>query len=268
MKGLFFMHECSPNEFPTLPRDLLDALSQPFAPQEVRLRPGTCEQMPDGHWRCRAVPFADRLAYEARLNALVPGQWSTTSPSIVVAQTRLVVAAQVQIGPIGHTAYGELLLPAPAAPDEAGAWVRTVPQTFAQAFIGACQRFGLGRYLVHLACEWVRYDSQRQAIALSTDEQLAHVHKLYQQAGVLMPPEPVVEQAGNRGPSEPTRQEPAETQAFSLRARDLAWVRGQCDGQPLRNILHHYGIASLEDLTDLQLVDVVANIRRYQRHAS
>lgn len=262
------MHACSSDEFPTLPRDLLDSLSQPFAPQEVRLRPGTREQMQDGRWRCRAIPFAERPAYEARLNALVPGQWSTTSPSIVVAQARLVVAAQVKIGPIGHTAYGELLLPAPIAPDEAGAWVRTVPQAFAQAFIGACQRFGIGRYLAQLAREWVPYDPQHQSIALSADEPMAQMRKLYQQAGLLIPREAPMEQADEREQGGQTRQDVAETQAFSLRTRDLAWVRGQCDGLPLRNILHHYGIASLEDLTDLQLVDVVANIRRHQQHAS
>lgn len=248
---------------PKLPRELLEAFAQPFTPQEVQLRSGRQEQdQQSGQWVCRAIPFVGRRTYEARLDALVPGSWATTAPSVVVASHRLVVAIQLQIGPISHTDYGELLLPPPAEPNDLGAWIRGVPEASEQAFLGACRRFGLGRYLAELTREWVPYDRERRAIALSAHEQYAHVLKLYHQAGLSIPSTPEHPRASETAFAE--RKDPDT----SLRARDLEWVRKRCAGQPLRTLLRHYGLTRLEDLTDVQLIEVIKIIRRHQAKAS
>ena len=42
-------------------------------------------------WVCLALPYADKRAYEDRLNALVPGRWSTPAMSRLVAGNKLVI---------------------------------------------------------------------------------------------------------------------------------------------------------------------------------
>lgn len=257
------MEDRYPEMMPKLPRALLEALAQPFAPQEIQLRPGKrAQDQQSGQWICLAVPFVSRQVCETRLNALVPGNWTTTTPSVVVASHRLVVAIQLQIGPIIHTDYGELLLPPPTEPNDLGEQVRSAPKAFEQAFLGACKRFGLGRSLDGLARAWVPYDRERHAIALSAEERYAHILTLYQQAGLPLSPN-----ARQTLPPEAPLDE-QEDRAASLRARDLAWVREQCSGRPLRAILRHYGLSRLEDLTDVQLIEVINRIHQHQRQAS
>src|SRR5262249_34293820 len=134
-----------------------------------------------------AVPFVPRHVYEARLDQLFSGNWSILSPSVVVSSNRIVVLAELHLGPVTRSDYGELLLPPPTEPHDPLAWVSSTPEAFDQAFVAACMRFGLGRTLGELAREWLPYDPKRGQIALSSEEQATHILKLYQQAGLLEP---------------------------------------------------------------------------------
>jgi hypothetical protein len=248
-------HVLDSSAFPALPADLLDAFRQPFAPQEVRLRVGRRRQPKEGMWQCVALPVVERRFYEARLDALVPGGWSSTSPSLVVAADRLLLSACVQIGDISHTDYGEMPLKQTVLLDEVEELIVSVPEAFEQAFVRVCARFGLGRYLADLAREWVPYDAQRGRMALSPEQQQAHVLKLYQQANILLPNQP--QPRGN------TRTSGTMTKD-AKRNEDLAWIRQQCTSHAgsLAGILKHWHVQRLEDLTDEQLVKVMNSIHQ------
>jgi hypothetical protein len=263
------------SSFPTLPPALLEALRQPFAPDEVRLRAGRRRPAAaQGCWECEAVPALERRVIEARLDALVPSGWSTTSPALVVAADRITVSAQVTIGRITHTDYGEVSLTRPIVPDAVGELSASVPEAFERAFLRVCARFGLGRYLAELAREWVPYDAKRGCLALSPEQQRAHLRKLYQQAGLALPPEkpepplclaPAL--LDNRIPSLHAEGEGRAIKAVtreSLRARDLAWIRQQCASHAgsLARILQRWQVRHLEELSDAQVTDIINSIHQ------
>jgi hypothetical protein len=205
---------------------------------------------------CVAIPVVSQRWYEDRLHALVPGNWSTTAPSLVVAQDRLVIAAQVQIGSLTHTDYAERPFQVSTALTELENIAPDAQAAFERAFVGACARFGLGRYLTDLARELVPYDPERRAIALSPKAQLDHVQKLYQQAGILI--QPSVELSHSASTLD---------LAARLRERDLAWIREQCNAGVLKRICLHYQVACLEELSDIQLASAINAIHAHQ-HAS
>lgn len=246
--------------------DVRAALQQPFAPHEVQLRAGKRRARDDGGWECIAIPVLARRSIEDRLDTLVPGEWETTSPSLVVADRRIVVCARVTIGTITHTDYGEIFLDRPAVPDEVEELLWSVPDTFDHAFQRACARFGLGRYLDDLAREWLPYDAERACIALSPEQQHAHLLKLYQQAGLPRPQEIAQPACDEREPT------PTSLSAMreGIRARDLAWVRQQCAAHPrsLQRILTRWQVPRLDDLSDLQLAEVMNSIHSSQARAA
>ncbi len=289
-------HHFLNHALPTLPSDLLAALQHPFAPQEVRLRVGRKRQTREGVWQCLAMPVVRPRTYEARLDMLVPGGWSTASPSLVVAADHLTISAQVSIGSITHTDYGEMQLKvATFLPNEVEELIVSVPEAFEQAFVRVCARFGLGRYLADLVREWVPYDVERGCIALSPEQQQAHVLKLYQQAGVPfdlsvapvlpiarahvarlapapLPPKPVQEAEDQHHSAPEPKPRPngsLERANARLRARNLAWVREHCAGKPLQSILRHFQLAHLEDISDADLAGVINGTHQHQlRQAS
>jgi hypothetical protein len=272
-------HFLSPSTLLALPPELVEAFCQPFAPHEVRLRVGKRRRSVDGEgWECTAVPVLSRQVIEARLNTLVPGGWSTSSPSLVVTADRVTVSACVTIGVTTHTDYGEVSLTRSAVPDETEELLWSVPEAFEHALFRACARFGLGRSLTSLAREWVPYDAEHGRIALSSAQQQAHILKLYQQANIPLPFE--TSQPGLFQPEEPARS-PTREEALlhgtrgsstpfdsvtreSLRARDLTWVQHQCAAHPksLPRILSRWKVQRLEDLSDAQLHEVIKSIHR------
>ena len=270
-------HFLSPSTLPPLPSELVEAFCQPFAPHEVRLLVGKRRRSADEEgWECTAVPVLSRQVIEARLNTLVPGGWSTSSPSLVVADTRVTVSARVTIGAITHTDYGEVSLTRSAVPDETEELLWSVPEAFEHALFRACARFGLGRYLSELAREWVPYDAKHGRIALSPGQRQAHILKLYRQAKIPLSLEdnlpvlsgqekpgqpPTREEAqGTRGSSSPFGSVPRE----SLRAKDLTWVQQQCAVHPksVPRILSRWNVQRLEDLSDAQLHEVIKSIHQ------
>jgi hypothetical protein len=262
IERIIFMEQFS-HSGPQLPAALLEALQKPFAPKQVQLRPGQTQQkQEDGTWFCQALPYVSCEVYEARLNEIVPGGWSTTSPSLVVADDHLTISAVVQIGTIKHTGYGEVGVPRPSRPDTFSHLTACAPEAFAQAFIDACHRFGLGRYLAVLSRTWVPYDPQHSRLLLSTEAQHDLILQLYSSAGLTTTTEIASPPATK--PSAPIAQLSEEEAQKRLRQRDLAWVNEQCAARPgsLPRILANWRVSHLEELTDGQLADVRASITK------
>jgi hypothetical protein len=262
---------------PQLPSTLMEALQEPFSHLDVELKPGpTRQKQPEGTWFCQAVPYVPRWAYEARLDRLVPGGWSSSSPSFAVASDHLTLAAQVQIGSISHTSYGEMCVPRTWTPNSLGDVAASAPDAYTFAFIDACHRFGLGRYLARLERKWVPYDPERCCIALSHEKQREHIVKLYEAVGLSLDlpatPFPISARTGSLGPS-PVRSAlprssagaPAQPHASArIRERDLAWIRENITGKPLENLLRHFKLARLEDIQDQDLAAVINGTIRHR----
>lgn len=259
-----------------LPASVVEALCHPFSPQDVQLRPGRVQQkQPEGSWFCLAIPYVSRQVYETRLNQVLPGAWSSFCPSLVVADNYLTLSAQVMIGPITHTSYCDMRLPRLDLPDDLGMMTGSCPEAYAVAFIDACQRFGLGQYLTQFARKWVPYDSERQQIALSREEQHDLVLALYQQASLPLDLPTAGGSAVKKSHPVPEAEGPGTlTQSLHtaslgdartrLRERDLKWVREQCSGKPLHNILANYHLKRLEEINDDDLAAVIRGIRKRQ----
>jgi hypothetical protein len=267
------------NPGPQLPAPILEALQRPFSHLDVQLRAAAPREK-DGQWFCQAVPHVPRWIYEQRLHQVAPGAWSSLCPSLVVADDHLTLAVQVKIGSILHSSYGEMRIPRLAIPDALGEIVVSVPDAYSVAFIDACQRFGVGRYLLQLARRWVPYDADRQVIKLAREEQRALVQKLYQDAGLPLDlpateirPIGCGETAGKPGGGNRDQEQPATRQPESLedararrRARDLAQVKEQCGPRTMHKLLAKYRLKQLEDITDTSLTEVMQWLN--QRKAS
>jgi hypothetical protein len=110
--------------------EITQALAAPFPIEEISLLPkGKVER--DGKTLCMAMPYADPRAYQDRLNALAPGEWSTPAPLAQVIGDKLVVFVTVTICNVSHTDVGE------AGPGE-----NQGTEAWAQAFKRACSQFG------------------------------------------------------------------------------------------------------------------------------
>lgn len=178
------MQTSSLSLFPSLPADLLAALAQPFPAEQVELRVGTHEQRGQ-RWMCCAIPFVPKRFYEDRLNTLVPGRWSSTTPSLLIETTgRLVIAAQVEICGVAHTDYGERPLRPVAVQVEKDLIAPDATTAFEYAFVGACSSFGAGRYLADLERRWVPYDPRHRRMLLTSSDQHQLVLTLYRQAHI------------------------------------------------------------------------------------
>ncbi len=148
-------------------------LSEPFALDDIDFLPKkTIEK--EGKTLCMALPYADPRAYEDRLNALCPGEWSTPTPTAIVVGTKLVCFITVVICGVPHSDVGE------AGPGE-----NQGTEAWAQAFKRACSQAGLGRYLYNLEKEWVPFNTQRKMIDLDKAGKAAIVKKMYQKAGIM-----------------------------------------------------------------------------------
>lgn len=263
---------------PQLPSSILEALSQPFSHLDVQLRAGALREK-ENQWFCQALPHVPRWIYEERLHQAAPGGWGTLSPYVVVADDRLTLAVQVRVGPVIHTSCGEIHLPRLDVPDTLGEIIASVPDAYSVAFIDACHRFGLGRYLLHLSRRWVPYERERQAMKLTREEQRTLIQKLYQDAGLPlnlpateMKPIGRAEAAGRAGAGSRERDQSAE-QPESLeearthkRASELALIEERCDAQTRKKLLNKYRLHKLEDISEANLTEVIQWLN--QRQAS
>ncbi len=177
---------------PMITLDLLvEHLRTPFPPTEIKFLPKSPVQRGDA-WICLALPYADKRMYEDRLNALVPGRWSTPAMTPLVAGNKLVIPVTLVICGIAHTDVGEAFLTSLSRKGEPREEENAATEAYSQAFRRACAQFGLGRYLYDLPKAWVPYDPQKRAIALSEEELRQLAERLYRKVG-LLPASPAVE---------------------------------------------------------------------------
>lgn len=151
-------------------QQILEALSQPFEPEDVKWLPGSTNKEKT---MAQAMAYADPRAYIDRLNTVVgPDAWTKEfrvhtvvgldnvkegwgdKPDKVIAnQGRIIITCRVIINGIGATEdVGESDLSDPNAATVASA----------QAFKRACVQFGLGRYLYDLPRIWCEYDKTKK----------------------------------------------------------------------------------------------------------
>lgn len=121
---------------------LLAALSAPFHPSDVKYRAGAVAR---DKTKAQALPYADPRAYEDRLNATVPGDWSVEFAPW--GEHRII--CRLTIHGVTRSSTGE----ATNSPDNVAG-----TSAEAQAFKRACTKFGLGRYLYDLTPQWTDYD--------------------------------------------------------------------------------------------------------------
>src|SRR6266568_6801223 len=177
---------------PMITLDLLvEHLRAPFPPTEIKFLPKSPVQRGDA-WICLALPYADKRAYEDRLNALVPGRWSTPAMTPLVAGNKLVIPVTLVICEIAHTDVGEAFLTSLSRKGEPREEENAATEAYSQAFRRACAQVGLGRYLYDLPKAWVPYDPQKRAIALSEEELRQLAERLYRKVG-LLPASPAAE---------------------------------------------------------------------------
>src|SRR5258708_11716605 len=170
---------------PMITLDLLaEQLRAPFPPAEIKFLPKSPVQRGDA-WVCLALPYADKRAYEDRLNALVPGRWSTPPMTPLVAGNKLVIPVTLVICEIAHTDVGEAFLTSLSRKGEPREEENAATEAYSQAFRRACAQVGLGRYLYDLPKAWVPYDPQKRAIALAEEELRQLAERLYRKAGLL-----------------------------------------------------------------------------------
>ena len=140
---------------------LVEHLRAPFPPAEIKFLPKSPVQRGDA-WVCLALPYADKRMYEDRLNALVPGRWSTPAMTPLVAGNKLVIPVTLVICEIAHTDVGEAFLTSLSRKGEPREEENAATEAYSQAFRRACAQVGLGRYLYNLAEIWVPLNEHRQ----------------------------------------------------------------------------------------------------------
>ncbi len=160
-------------------------LRQPFRPEEVKFLPKSPTKNEHGQWRCLALPYADKRSYEDRLNELAFEQWSTPYTPPLVAGNKLVIPVTVMLCEVAHTDYGEATLTSLNRNGELREEENSATEGYSQGFRRACSQFGLGRYFYDLPKLWLPYDPKERKIALSQEDKIAWVNKLYQKAGLL-----------------------------------------------------------------------------------
>jgi hypothetical protein len=170
---------------PTITLDqLVEDLRAPFPPAEIKFLPKSPVQRGDT-WVCLALPYADKRAYEDRLNTLLPGCWSTPPMTPLVAGNKLVIPVTLVICEIAHTDVGEAFLTSLSRKGEPREEENAATEAYSQAFRRACAQVGLGRYLYDLPKAWVPYDPQKRAIALAEEELRLLAERLYRKVGLL-----------------------------------------------------------------------------------
>lgn len=165
--------------------DIAGPLTAPFPPEEIKFLPKFPQQR-EGKWVCLACPYADKRAYEDRLNALAYGYWQTPAPIALATTNKLVIFVTVMLCSIPHTDVGEAFLSRVSRKGEAREEENTATAAYSQAFRRACAQFGLGRYLYTMPKLWLPYHPQERVIALSFEEKRQAVERLYRKAGLLV----------------------------------------------------------------------------------
>ena len=178
-----------------------DGLRQPFAPDVVKYLPKSPRKKGSGEWVCLAFPYADKRAYEDRLNDLAFGYWSTPYNPPYAVGNKLVIPVTVMVLGVEHSDYGEAFLRSVSRKGELHEAENSATEAYSQGFRRACAQFRLGRYFYALPRIWVPYDPTMRMIAMSDEQRQRLTVRLYKQADLL--PSRVIVQGGTTSLSEP-----------------------------------------------------------------
>jgi hypothetical protein len=159
----------------------------------VKYLPKSPRKKASGEWVCLAFPYADKRAYEDRLNDLAFGQWHTPYNPPYAVGNKLVLPVTVTIFAVEHTEYGEAFLSS-SRQGELHEAENSATEAYSQGFRRACAQFRLGRYFYTLPKIWVPYNPATRMIALSEEQRQRLTLRLYRQADLL--PSRVVVQGG------------------------------------------------------------------------
>jgi hypothetical protein len=156
-------------------------LKVPFDPAEVDFLPkGSFER--DGQTKAAGMPFVNKRAYEDRLNAACPGDWSSQA-QVVVAGNKLIIVTTITICGISRADVGESALTGMQR-GEIKDEENTATEAFAQSFKRACSQFGLGRYLYDLPKVYLPYNKQKRCWDISDAEIRKTAVECYRKAGL------------------------------------------------------------------------------------
>ncbi len=149
--------------------DILAELTDPFAREEIQVRPTAVNQ--DGT-SALAVPYADWRCYLQRLDEAVgPENW--TIELVPWGPTRII--ARLTILGVTKTATGE------GDPNDENCGTTAE----AQAKKRACAEFGLGRFLYTLPKMWGKGSGSRNSFRFADGEEHRVVYEMYRRAGLL-----------------------------------------------------------------------------------
>lgn len=264
-------------------QQIAEPLRAPFPLEEIKFLPKFPQQR-EGKWACLAYPYADKRAYEDRLNALADGQWQTPPPIALATSNKLIIFVTITLCGIPHTDVGEAFLSKVSRKGEAREEENTATAAYSQAFRRACAQFGLGRYLYTLPKLWLPYNSQERVIALSFEEKQQAAERLYRKAGLLAvapstaaakshesanPPPRQGTIAGNNGGAAVHKEEGHAANNGHVGADELEWVRQQLgdDAGRIANVCRFYHVERLTDLTSSQTRNLVDRLLAQQAKA-
>src|SRR5579859_7742443 len=205
-------------------------LRRPFPVEEIKFLPKAPTRNEQGQWNCLALPYADKRAYEDRLNQLAFSHWSTPATEPVVAGNKLIVTVTLVLCGVARTDLGEAFLTGLTRQGEVRDEENSATEAYSQAFRRACAQFSLGRYLYDLPKLWVPYDPKRHCIALSPEAQVLAVEQLCRQAGLLSNPQQISSHKESMSAAMAVKTEPLANQQASVEPiseRQLTWIRQQ-----------------------------------------
>jgi hypothetical protein len=274
-EGLFDMRE----HMTTL-AELKPALEQPFPVEVVQFLLKDIRQE-EGKWTCLAFPYCNKRVYEDRLNALAYGEWQTPHTAPSIHDNKLIIPATLILCGVTHTDYGEAFLTVPAKNGTSREDENSATEAYSQAFRRACSKFGLGRYLYNLGKLRLPYDPRYKALALTKEEQLAWVEKLYSKAGIrpLENPSRALPRP-DTSPTPETKKGPAPVQegphALTPSGQPtnypndtfLDWVAQAVarDGQRIQGICDFYQVQALSQLNQGQRENLTLRLKRQKEN--
>jgi hypothetical protein len=187
--------------------ELITDLRAPFPWDVIEVRPGAVRKDGTG---ALALAYADPRVYEERLDDVVgPDQWSVEFAPW--GEHRLI--CRLTIFGVVKCSTGE----ADPADKNAG----TVAE--AQAFKRACAKFGIGRYLYHLAQIWAKgTGSGKSFVFTNPDRIIAEMRHRYDLAHKPIATHTLAAPDRLPAPARPARAAPASKQATARDALALA----------------------------------------------
>lgn len=243
--------------------ELLEKLSEPFPADLISWRAGSTSR---DKKRAQALPYAEPRAYEDRLNAVCPGDWSVLFRPW--GESKLI--CELTLFGVTRSSTGEF-------DEDARNAVAQGTAAEAQAFKRACSKFGLGRYLYDIPLTWVDYDEEKRRILETPELPAKFLPKAAAPARSAAARKPTTGSedsrvARMRSDAEASRSEAApllsgeRAEAMARELEKLGFTRRE----QLRLATSALGrsVAKLADLSEAEALEVWANAKRVGKKAA